>query len=102
MKVYIKDINKTATVRIYGITGKECTKEFFSVFFIRAIEIHQTTDEERTSGTDGEFTFDTYELFREFAGKVGIIQSVLDDVSEMMIEGSVHEDWLIDNSYFVM
>lgn len=103
MKVFIADQNKTVTVRIYGLNGTEVTREFFSVFFLRVIEIHETTDEERRiSGTDAEFTIDTYDHFKDFVGKIETIQQAIDDMSYLLLDGSTIDDYIIDDHLYAI
>ena len=103
MRVYIADSNKTVTVRIYGVYGHEITREFFSLFFLRAVEVHETTDEERqVMGTDAEFTIDTYDLFKAFADKIDDIQKAIDDISYLLIEGTQTTDYICDDRLYAI
>ena len=50
------------------------------------IEVHETTDEERNiCGNEPEYTIDTYELFKAFAGAIGNIQNAIDDIAAAVI-----------------
>ena len=103
MRVFIADRKKTVSVHIYGVYGHEITREFFSLFFLRVIEVHETTDEERqVMGTDAEFTIDTYDLFKAFADKIDDIQKAIDDISYLLIEGTQTTDYICDDRLYAI
>ena len=93
MKIYIADVRKTATIRIYGVNGTECTRRYFDIFMHDVMEVHETTDEERSiCGNEPEYTIDTYELFKAFAGAIGNIQNAIDNIAAAVIrEHSIDE-----------
>ena len=103
MRVFIADRKKTVSVHIYGVYGHEITREFFSLFFLRAVEVHETTDEERQiMGTDAEFTIETYDLFKAFADKIDDIQKAIDDISYLLIEGTQTTDYICDDRLYAI
>ena len=103
MRVFIADRKKTVSVHIYGVYGHEITREFFSLFFLRVIEVHETTDEERqVMGTDAEFTIDTYDLFKAFADKIDDIQKAIDDISYLLIEGTQTTDYICEDRLYAI
>lgn len=103
MRIYIADKRKTATVRIYGIDGGECTRKYFDTFFHNVIEIHETTDEEREiCGKDPEYTIDTYDLFMAFAAAIGIIQDSIDEVALAVINEQKTEEYTFDGQCYAI
>lgn len=103
MRVLIADQRKTVTIRLYGLTGNEVTREYFSLFFLEAVEIHETTDTEREiTGTDAEFTVMTTDVYKELLVSVGKIQEALDDVSDRIDEGRSYEEFIVNNKIYAI
>ena len=98
MRVYIRDERKTVFVRLYGLDGEECTRQFFDTFFHDVIEVHETTDDERnSSGTDAEYTIDERRLFDAFVSVIGNIQDSIDHVAMAMIDEEPIEEYTYDD-----
>ena len=98
MRVYIRDERQTVSVRLYGLDGEECTRQFFDTFFHDVKEAHETTDEEREiSGTDAEYTIDEGRLFAAFAEIVGNIQDSIDHVAIAMIDEEPIGEYTFDD-----
>ena len=98
MKIYIADVRKTATIRIYGVDGTECTRRYFDIFMHNVMEVHETTEEERgICGNEPEYTIDTYDLFKAFAGAIGNIQNAIDDIAAAVIREHSIDEYTFDS-----
>lgn len=103
MRVLIADQNRTVTIRLYGLNGNEVTREYFSLFFLEVIEIHETTDTERNiTGTDAEFTVATTEVYEALYNSIVAMQEAIDDVSDKVDEGRSHTEFIIDNRFYAI
>ena len=103
MKVFIRETEKTVTVRIYGISGRECTREFFKCFFTEKDGVHETSDDEKVRyGTDAEYSIETQEFYDFFSKHIDNIQNSIDEVALAIINGYTVEEFVFDGEYYAL
>lgn len=101
MKVYIRGLDKTSTIFLYGCGDDEVTKSFVAKMGISPKECEAVTDElKATIKTDINWTDVKYimseEVFNKFATTFERVQEVYDKISDTAFELDMTADELYD------
>ena len=103
MKVLVRETEKTVVFRIYGINGRECTREFFRTFFNEADGVHESTTEEKVMyGKDIVYSIETQEFCDLFKSQIDRIQYAIDELSLAIINGYTEEEFRFESDYYAL
>ena len=103
MKVFVRETEKTVAFRLYGISGRECTGEFFRTFFTSEDGVHETTEDEKMRyGSDVEYSIDTQEFCDLFKRNIDKLQKAIDEIALAIISGYTEEEFHFEKEYYAL
>ena len=103
MKVFIKEICRDVTIRIYGTDGDDHTEDFFRKYFRSVEGVYETTEDEHTEyRSEAVYTIEKLEYYEFLAQAVKNIQQAIDEIAKALIEGRTIEEFTVDEQCYVV